>query len=320
MCGTAVLKNSSTTIRPRLSAVRPAASRLSSSLAPCRPAEYMTVSAGIFFPLSSVAMAPSGRASTEDTVSPNRKVTARSRRWYLSASTTSTSQNSSIRSRCSTTVTLVPRAANMDAYSIPITPAPATTIERGTVCQVDDPVGVDDGALVELDAGRPGGPGAGGDHDLVRGGPADPAVAAVDLHRVRVEEAARAGHGRDPVTGQLAAHHVHLPADHVAGAGGQVGDGDLVLDPVALPVHLPLVEAGQVEDRLAQRLGRDRARVQAHAADHVLALDDRHPAVELRRGDGGLLAAGPRADHQHVVVVHVIQCDDLRAPFEPLDR
>ena len=77
-------------------------------------------------------MAPSGRASTEDTVSPNRNVTARSRRWYLSASTTSTSQNSSIRSRCSTTVTLVPSAANMDAYSIPITPAPATTIDRGT--------------------------------------------------------------------------------------------------------------------------------------------------------------------------------------------
>ncbi len=135
MCGTAVLKTSSTTIRPRLSAVRPAASRLRSSLAPCRPAEYMTMSAGIFFPLSSVAMAPSGLASTEDTVSPNLKVTARSRRWYLSASTTSTSQNSSIRSRCSTTVTLVPSAANMDAYSIPITPAPATTIERGTFCR-----------------------------------------------------------------------------------------------------------------------------------------------------------------------------------------
>ena len=77
-------------------------------------------------------MAPSGLASTEATVSPNRKVTARSRRWYFSASTTSMSQNSSIRSRCSTTVTLVPRAANMDAYSMPITPAPATTMDRGT--------------------------------------------------------------------------------------------------------------------------------------------------------------------------------------------
>jgi hypothetical protein len=115
-----------------LSAVRPAASRCSSSLAPWRPAEYITVSAGIFFPLFRTAMAPSGRASTEATVSPNLKVTARSRRWYFSASTTSMSQNSSIRSRCSTTVTLVPSAANMDAYSIPITPAPATTMDRGT--------------------------------------------------------------------------------------------------------------------------------------------------------------------------------------------
>src|SRR5207342_1614607 len=91
--------------------------------------------------------------------------------------------------------------------------------------QVNDPVGIDDGALVELDAGRAGGPGAGGDDDLVRGDPADPAVAAVHFHRVRVEEAARAGHGGDAVTGQLAAHHVHLTADDVAGARGQVGDG-----------------------------------------------------------------------------------------------
>jgi hypothetical protein len=50
----------------------------------------------------------------------------------LSASTTSASQNSSIRSRDSTTVTLVPRAANMDAYSMPITPAPTTIIDCGT--------------------------------------------------------------------------------------------------------------------------------------------------------------------------------------------
>ena len=124
--------------------------------------------------------------------------------------------------------------------------------------QVDDPIGIDDGALVELDAGQPGRPGSGGDHDLVRADPVDPAVAAVDLHGVRVEETAGAGHGRDPVTGKLAAHHFHLTADHMGGTGGQVGDGDLVLDPVALPVYLALVHAGQVEDRLAQGLGRDR--------------------------------------------------------------
>ena len=42
------------------------------------------------------------------------------------------SQNSSSRWRCSTTVTRVPSAANIDAYSIPITPAPTTTREFGS--------------------------------------------------------------------------------------------------------------------------------------------------------------------------------------------
>jgi hypothetical protein len=106
--------------------------------------------------------------------------------------------------------------------------------------QLDDPVGIHDGALVELDALGPGGPGTGGDHDLLGRGRAQLAAAAVDLHCVRVGEVGGAGQHRDPVPGQLAADHVHLPADHVAGAGGQVGDGDLILDPVALPVHLPL--------------------------------------------------------------------------------
>ena len=35
--------------------------------------------------------------------------------------------------RASTTVTLVPSAANIEAYSMPITPAPTTTIEAGTL-------------------------------------------------------------------------------------------------------------------------------------------------------------------------------------------
>ncbi|MCU1630132.1 MAG: hypothetical protein JWP64_5081 [Pseudonocardia sp.] len=34
--------------------------------------------------------------------------------------------------RFSTTVTLVPSAANIEAYSMPMTPAPTTTIEVGT--------------------------------------------------------------------------------------------------------------------------------------------------------------------------------------------
>lgn len=75
---------------------------------------------------------PRGWRSTAATVSPKRNVTARSRRWYFSASMTSTSQMSSIPGRFSTTVTLLPSAANMEAYSIPMTPAPTMTMERGT--------------------------------------------------------------------------------------------------------------------------------------------------------------------------------------------
>ncbi len=89
------------------------------------------MSAGMRLPDSRIVRVPPSCFSTVRTLSPIRNVTARSRSWYLSASTISRSQNSSIRGRCSTTVTLVPRAANIDAYSMPITPAPTTTIERG---------------------------------------------------------------------------------------------------------------------------------------------------------------------------------------------
>ena len=92
----------------------------------------MTTSAGIRLPDARVVTVPCSCGSTASTVSPNRKVTDRSRRWNFSASTISESQNSSIWSRRSTTVTRVPSAANIDAYSTPMTPAPTTTIVAGT--------------------------------------------------------------------------------------------------------------------------------------------------------------------------------------------
>jgi hypothetical protein len=105
---------------------------------PCLPAEYITMSAGIRFPLSSTVRVVESCRSTRSTVSRKRNVTARSRSWYLSASTISRSQKSSMRSRRSTTVTFDPRAANIEAYSIPITPAPTTTIDDGirSICRI----------------------------------------------------------------------------------------------------------------------------------------------------------------------------------------
>jgi hypothetical protein len=124
-----------------------------------------------------------------------------------------------------------------------------------------------------------------------------PVGPVVDLDRIRAGEPAGAGQDRDPVPGQLAADDVALPADHVLRPGRQVGDRDLVLDPVRLAVHLALVQAGEVEHGLTQRLGRDCAGVQAHPAEHPRPLHHGDAAVQLGRGDRGLLAARAGTDH-----------------------
>ena len=56
----------------------------------------------------------------------------RLRIWWSSSSTISRSRNSSGRSRRSTRVTFTPRAAKIEVYSMPITPAPTTASVRGS--------------------------------------------------------------------------------------------------------------------------------------------------------------------------------------------
>ncbi len=68
-----------------------------------------------------------------DTASPQRKITFRSRSSCMNSSTVSWSMNEMGRSCASTSVTCVPRRANIDAYSTPITPPPTTTSARGRV-------------------------------------------------------------------------------------------------------------------------------------------------------------------------------------------
>ena len=96
----------------------------------------MTTSAAIFLPDASVVIVPRPELSTEATSSPKRNDIVWSRRWNFSDSTISGSQKSSIWSRFSTRVTRVPSAAKIDAYSTPMTPAPTTTSESGTVSKV----------------------------------------------------------------------------------------------------------------------------------------------------------------------------------------
>ena len=126
----------------------------------------------------------------------------------------------------------------------------------------------------------------------------------LDQHGVLVDEAAVPDVELDAVAHQLAADHVDFLADDVLGAGQQVGGGDLLLDAVAGAVELTLAHAGEVDDRLAQRLGRDGPGVDADAAEHPAPLDDRHRLAELGRRDGGLLTAGTRTDDDEVVFLH----------------
>ena len=79
------------------------------------------------------------------------------------------------------------------------------------------------------------------------------------------------------------------------------GHRDVLGDRVVAAVERALAEPGEVQDRLAQRLRRNRAGVEAHAADHLLAVDDGDLLAELRRGDRALLAGRAGADDDEVV-------------------
>ena len=116
-----------------------------------------------------------------------------------------------------------------------------------------------------------------------------------------VDEGCVTGVELDAVAHQLAAYHLDLFADHMLGPGQQVGGGDPLLDPVARAVHLALVHSGQVEDGLAQRLGRDGAGIHAHPAEHATAFDHGNRLAKLRCGDRGLLPARTRTDDDEVV-------------------
>ena len=292
MWSTLVWNWSSTKIRPRLSVSSPALSRSRCSVWPCRPAEYITVSAGICLPLASVVTVPAAPTSTAVTSSPNRNVTARSRRWNCSASTTSGSQKSSIESRFSTTVTLVPSAANIDAYSMPITPAPTTTIDVGSDFRSRIP---SESSTRSSSNSTPAGRAGLVPVAITMNSPSDRCSvrpgSVLDDNGVRVDESAVPGVEVDPVAHQLTAHHVLLLGDDVLGAGEQIRGRDLLLDAVAGAVQFALAHAGQVDHRFAQRLGRDGAGVDAHAAEHPAALDDGDRLAELCRRDGGLLPA-----------------------------
>ena len=186
---------------------------------------------------------------------------------------------------------------------MPMTPAPTTTIVRGTFSIARMPSQSMMRTSSNVHMRGPCRVGPDGDDDDV-GGVLLLVVAVVGAYgeRVLVDEAGRAVEQVHAVAEQLAAHDLDLATDHVRRSGEQVRHGDVLLHPVVLAVEVPHVHAGEVEDRLAQRLRRDRAGVDADAADHVPPLDDGSLLAELGRRDRRTLAARAGADDEQVVV------------------
>ena len=114
--------------------------------------------------------------------------------------------------------------------------------------------------------------GAGGDDDPFG---ADLAVLAAaggsaTAHGVRVDEARRTRRGAPPGCGRAGLRTTSISRLMTCWVRAERScDGDVVLDPVALPVQLALRQAGEVEHGLPQRLRRNRAGIDAYAADIV---------------------------------------------------
>ena len=171
---------------------------------------------------------------------------------------------------------------------------PGEGLAREELIRVDDPL------AVERHRRAVRRPRAAGDEDVLAVQDGRP-VGRVHLDGVRIGELRPAMHGRDVVARELRAHDLHLLGHDLLDAEGEVRDRDLAVDRVVLAVEGLLQEPGEVHDRFAERLGRDRARVQADAADHLLAVDHGDLLPELGGGDRGLLTGRTGSDDDEIV-------------------
>ncbi len=123
---------------------------------------------------------------------------------------------------------------------------------------------------------------------------------------MRIEEGCGADDKIHRVADQLVLNHFLLGFDDMVATLGEVLESDIFFDPVAGAVKVALSESGKEQHRFAQRFARDRAGVDADAADDFLAFDDGDFFADLSGLDRGLLAGRAGADHQHVIVCHWI--------------
>ncbi len=182
----------------------PAASRLSRSVAPTRPAANSSISVVTVRPSASLVTMPPALADARSTLTaePSRSATLRSRSSCMNSSINSLSMKSRKVGRGSISVTATSSALKMVAYSTPITPAPITGEAARQFRQVDDLVAVEHGLAVERHIVGPERPRAAGDQDV--GGGTRCVVSPFvrrDLDLVRPDEARLAAGGLAPRCG-----------------------------------------------------------------------------------------------------------------------
>ena len=119
-----------------------------------------------------------------------------------------------------------------------------------------------------------------------------------------IDESGRSIEHRDAVPEQLGLRNVELVLDDLLDAEGKVGEGDVVLHPVVDAVDALVEEAGQVQHGLPHGLARNRAGVDAGAADDLAPLHERDLATHLGALDGRALAGRPRPDDDEIETVH----------------
>ncbi len=183
---------------------------------------------------------------------------------------------------------------------------------RGRLAQRQRFAARDHALAVRLHAGQGTRPGAGRDDDVrgldhplagrhhQRGGAAEARRPRDHLHPVLPEQHADAVRERR--------HHLAAAVDRATEVEVEVLVGDADRRAVADRAHDP----GGVE----QRLARDASPVQAEAAQRV-ALDQRGSEAELRRADGGDVAAGARPDDRDVVLRHDRRAGSVRRSLAP---
>ena len=134
----------------------------------------------------------------------------------------------------------------------------------------------------------------------VRGGHVTPtaSIHILQADGIRVHEGGFCRDQFDAIALELVADNVKLVLDDMACAIQQICHRDVLLDSIRGAVQAVLAVSREMQDRLPQRFAGDGTRIDTHAAENCLALDDRDALVEFCSLDRCALPRGPRTDHQ----------------------